>query len=55
MRRVLEDRSCARPVEAGAVEQARHFSWERTAERTLETYEQAARLMREELCVAHVS
>ena len=36
----------------GALEQARHFSWERTAERTLEVYEQAARLMRQE-AMAH--
>ncbi|RJS46283.1 D-inositol-3-phosphate glycosyltransferase [Nocardioides cavernaquae] len=51
IRRVIEDPVLALNLSIGALEQARHFSWERTAERTLETYEQAARLMREELRV----
>lgn len=34
-------------LEAGALEQARQFSWEATAQRTLEVYEQAREAMRE--------
>lgn len=34
-------------LEAGALEQARQFSWEATAERTLEVYERARAAMRE--------
>jgi D-inositol-3-phosphate glycosyltransferase len=48
IRRVIADEEFATRLSAGALEQARHFSWERTAERTLEVYEQAARQMREE-------
>jgi D-inositol-3-phosphate glycosyltransferase len=34
---------------AGAVEQAAHFAWERTAERTVEVYRQASAMMRRDL------
>ena len=37
----------AGPAGAGRLEHARDFSWERTADRTLETYDQARSLMRE--------
>ncbi|MEU4418813.1 glycosyltransferase, partial [Nocardia salmonicida] len=51
IRRVISDPVLELNLSMGALEQARHFSWERTAERTLEVYEQAARLMREEVAV----
>ena len=38
LRRVVEDDALRPRLEAGALEQARQFSWERTAERTLEVY-----------------
>lgn len=41
LRRVIEDDDLRVRLEAGALEQARLFSWERTAERTLEIYERA--------------
>lgn len=41
LRRVIEDDDLRVRLEAGALEQARTFSWERTAERTLEIYERA--------------
>ncbi len=41
MRRVLEDDALRSRLQAGAVEQARLFSWERTAESTLEVYRRA--------------
>jgi D-inositol-3-phosphate glycosyltransferase len=52
IRTVLDDPVLALNLSIGALEQARHFSWEKTAEHTLEVYEQAARLMREE-ALAH--
>jgi D-inositol-3-phosphate glycosyltransferase len=52
IRTVIEDPVLALNLSIGALEQARHFSWEKTAERTLEVYEQATRLMREEV-LAH--
>ncbi|MFC5491800.1 D-inositol-3-phosphate glycosyltransferase [Nocardioides caricicola] len=39
--RVVEDDGLRVRLEAGALEQARSFSWDRTAERTLEVYERA--------------
>jgi D-inositol-3-phosphate glycosyltransferase len=41
MRRVLEDDALRSRLQAGAVEQARQFSWERTAQSTLEVYRRA--------------
>jgi D-inositol-3-phosphate glycosyltransferase len=41
MRRVLEDDALRARLQAGAVEQARQFSWERTAQSTLEVYRRA--------------
>ncbi len=41
MRRVMEDDVLRSRLQAGAVEQARLFSWERTAQRTLEVYGRA--------------
>lgn len=41
LRTVIEDDELRVRLEAGALEQARSFSWERTAERTLEIYERA--------------
>ena len=52
IKRVIDDPVLQVNLSLGALEQARHFSWERTAERTLEVYEQAARLMRQE-AMAH--
>lgn len=51
IRRVISDPVLQLNLSMGALEQARHFSWERTAERTLEVYEQAARLMRDEVAL----
>ena len=47
LRRVVEDAGLRERLSAGALEQARHFAWERTAERTLEVYGQARSFMRE--------
>lgn len=47
IRRVLEDDQLRLRLSAGALEQARQFAWERTAERTLEVYERARSAMRE--------
>jgi len=41
MRRVMEDDDLRSRLQAGAVEQARLFSWERTAQSTLEIYRRA--------------
>ena len=41
MRRVLDDDALRSRLGAGAVEQARLFSWERTAQRTLDVYRRA--------------
>jgi D-inositol-3-phosphate glycosyltransferase len=41
MRRVLEDDALRSRLQTGAVEQARLFSWERTAQSTLEVYRRA--------------
>lgn len=45
--RLLDDRDLRTRLEAGALEQARLFSWEATADRTLEVYRRAAALVRE--------
>ncbi|GAB3794017.1 D-inositol-3-phosphate glycosyltransferase [Nocardioides ungokensis] len=47
LRRVIEDEALHARLSRGALEQARHFAWERTAERTLEVYEKAWSFMRE--------
>ena len=41
LRRVVEDDTLRVRLEGGALEQARQFSWERTAERMLEVYDRA--------------
>jgi D-inositol-3-phosphate glycosyltransferase len=41
LRRVVTDDDLRLSLEVGALEQARRFSWERTAERTLEVYRRA--------------
>ncbi|WP_085871093.1 MULTISPECIES: D-inositol-3-phosphate glycosyltransferase [unclassified Nocardioides] len=41
LRRVVEDDALRRRLETGALEHARQFSWERTADRMLEVYERA--------------
>jgi D-inositol-3-phosphate glycosyltransferase len=38
---VIEDAGLRERLRAGALDQAREFAWERTAERTLEVYRQA--------------
>lgn len=47
LRRVIEDTDLRIRLEAGALKQARQFSWEATAERTLKVYERARSLMRQ--------
>ncbi len=49
IRRVIGDDRLRATLSAGAIRQSRQFAWERTAERTVEVYRQAARAMREEL------
>ena len=49
IRRVITDEAFRASLSEGAIEQSRQFAWERTAERTIEVYGQAARAMREEL------
>ena len=49
LRRLIDDPALTARLGAGALEHARDFSWERTAERTLEAYHQARSLMRDEL------
>ena len=47
LRRLVEDDPALRArLEAGALEQARQFSWERTADQTLEVYDRARADMR---------
>jgi D-inositol-3-phosphate glycosyltransferase len=45
--RLVLDTDLRTRLAAGAVQQARHFSWDVTAEQTLETYARAASFMRE--------
>jgi D-inositol-3-phosphate glycosyltransferase len=47
LRRVLEDDDLRLRLEAGALEQARRFAWEHTADDTLGVYEQARSSLRE--------
>jgi len=47
LRRVVEDDALRLRLEGGALEQARRFSWERTAERTLAVYQRAQAELRE--------
>ena len=49
MRRVMEDDVLRTTLEAGALEQARSFAWEHTAERTLEVYRRARTSMLQEV------
>ena len=49
LRRLIDDPALVERLGAGAVGHARDFSWERTAERTLEAYERAAGRMRVEM------
>ncbi len=51
LRRVIADPDYRETLATGALEQARHFSWERTADRTLEVYRQAVEMMRDEVTV----
>jgi D-inositol-3-phosphate glycosyltransferase len=46
LRRVLEDDTLRLRLEAGALEQARRFAWEHTADDTLAVYERARSLLR---------
>jgi len=45
MRRIIEDDPLQDRLRAGAIDQARQFAWERTAQRTLEVYRQARAAM----------
>ena len=49
IRRVITDDCFRASLSDGAIVQSHQFAWERTAERTIEVYGQAARAMREEL------
>jgi D-inositol-3-phosphate glycosyltransferase len=49
LRRIVDDPDLRARLSAGAIEQSHLFAWERTADRTLEVYRQAARSMREEV------
>jgi D-inositol-3-phosphate glycosyltransferase len=47
LQRILTDDDLRMRLEGGALEQARLFSWDTTAERTLEVYERARAVLRE--------
>jgi D-inositol-3-phosphate glycosyltransferase len=47
LQRVILDEQLRIALEAGALEQARSFSWEMTAARTLEIYQSARATMHE--------
>ena len=47
--RVVEQPALRAQLSLGAVEQAARFAWERTADRTVEVYRQAAQAMRDDL------
>jgi D-inositol-3-phosphate glycosyltransferase len=49
MERVISSPTLRDRLSRGALTQAAHFAWERTAERTLEVYRAAARSMRDDL------
>jgi D-inositol-3-phosphate glycosyltransferase len=49
LRRVISDETFREQLSCGALAQARQFSWERTADRTLEVYRRAVDMMRDEV------
>ena len=49
MARIVDQPALRAELSRGAVRQAAEFTWDRTAERTVEVYRQAARAMREDL------
>ena len=49
MARIVDQPSLRAELSRGAVRQAAEFTWERTAERTVDVYRQAAQAMREDL------
>jgi D-inositol-3-phosphate glycosyltransferase len=49
LRRLIDDPALTARLGVGALEHARDFSWDRTAERTLGAYHQARSLMRDQL------
>ncbi|MFL6134287.1 MAG: glycosyltransferase, partial [Nocardioidaceae bacterium] len=49
MERIISSPTLRDRLSRGALTQAAHFAWERTAERTLEVYRAAARSMRDDL------
>ncbi|RYP85238.1 D-inositol-3-phosphate glycosyltransferase [Nocardioides guangzhouensis] len=51
LRQVIDDPGYRDALSAGALEQARQFSWERTADRTLDAYRRAVEMMRDEVTV----
>ena len=51
LRRIIGDSGFRDELSAGALEQARLFSWDLTAERTLEVYRRAVDVMRNEVTV----
>jgi D-inositol-3-phosphate glycosyltransferase len=51
LRRLIDDPDLTARLGRGALEHAREFSWERTAERTLAAYREARTLMRDEMSV----
>jgi D-inositol-3-phosphate glycosyltransferase len=51
MERIVNAPDLRARLSAGAVAQAAHFAWERTADRTVEVYRAAAQSMRDDLAV----
>ena len=51
LRRLIDDPDLTARLGRGALAHARDFSWERTAERTLDAYRAARTLMRDEMTV----
>jgi D-inositol-3-phosphate glycosyltransferase len=49
MARIVEQPALRAELSAGALRQAAEFTWDRTAERTVEVYRQAAQAMRDDL------
>jgi D-inositol-3-phosphate glycosyltransferase len=49
IRRIVDQPRLREKLSAGAVRQARLFTWERTADQTVEVYRRAARAMRDDL------
>ncbi|NYG59950.1 D-inositol-3-phosphate glycosyltransferase [Nocardioides daedukensis] len=52
LRKIIRDPQLREHLAAGALEQAHNFSWDRTADRTLDVYRQAAFMMRKDQDVA---